>query len=156
MRNASGQFAHGSKHLVTHGMSYSPIYRIWRAMLNRCENPNVVAYRDYGGRGIIVCERWRTFENFYADMGERPEGRSLDRIDNDGPYSPANCRWASRSEQSRNRRDRRKITVLGETKTIAEWAETSGLRLGTIWARLDKGWSELAAVTTPKLRESRR
>jgi hypothetical protein len=89
-------------HRATHRMHLTPTWRTWRAMLNRCSNPNWHAFDRYGGRGIKVCARWHKFEDFFADMGERPEGRTIDRIDVDGNYEPGNCRWADAKTQSLN------------------------------------------------------
>jgi hypothetical protein len=92
---------------LRHGMFGTPTYRSWLHMKERCTNSRCHAYASYGGRGITVCERWSaSFENFLADMGKRPDGKTLDRIDNDGNYEPSNCRWATASEQRRNQRPR--------------------------------------------------
>lgn len=93
---------------ATHGLHGTPAYRSWRSMIERCERPSNISYGNYGGRGISVCDRWRhDFSAFLSDMGERPPGTSLDRINNDKGYAPGNCRWATASEQARNRRPRR-------------------------------------------------
>ncbi len=91
------------KHGHTNGGKFSPEYQTWSSMIQRCNNPKRLHYDRYGGRGIAVCERWLKFDNFLEDMGERPLGKSLDRINNDGNYEPSNCRWATKSEQQINK-----------------------------------------------------
>lgn len=135
---------------MKHGMSNSTEYCIWNSMLARCGNPNTDNYRLYGARGIYVCERWRdSFQNFYEDMGERPAPElTLDRIDNDGPYSPENCRWATKSEQGSNTRKTRFVAFRGETLSLAEWALRTGLRRRTIYGRIFVyGWPIERALT---------
>lgn len=129
-----------------HGMRGSPIYAAWRTMRTRCENENCAAYPNYGGRGITVCEEWKDFSNFYRDMGDRPAGLSLDRIDNEKGYSRDNCRWADRTTQARNQRNMHMLTLNGEEQPLCVWAERSGLSLSTIWARLKNGWDPTVAV----------
>lgn len=128
----------------------SKTYTNWQQMLARCTDENVVQYQDYGGRGIKVCERWRhSFPNFLADMGERPDGHSLDRIDNEGNYEPGNCRWATRTEQNRNSRRNVLLTHNGETMPISAWAERLGVDDKPIRFRIRRGWSTERALTEP-------
>jgi hypothetical protein len=119
-------------------------------MINRCKNTSQKAFPRYGGRGIVVCDRWTKFENFYADMGERPIGHTLDRIDNDLGYEPGNCRWATVSEQNRNKRSNHVIEYNGEKLCISEWARRVGIDGKTIRRRLDVGWSVEKALTTAR------
>jgi len=118
-------------------LSERAIYNTWYAMLHRCYNPSNANYRYYGGRGIRVCNRWRNSRAaFVADMGPRPEGMTLDRIDNDGDYEPGNCRWASRAEQQRNTRYTRNITRDGKTQCCSEWAREIGISLTALRQRI--------------------
>jgi hypothetical protein len=136
----------------THQRSKTKLYRIWRAMIERCSNSNNKRFSAYGGRGITVCDRWAHFENFLADMGEVPEGSSLDRIDNDGPYSPENCRWASVTRQARNKRSTIWLEFEGRRQSLPDWANEVGLKRSTLSQRIFKlGWSVQRALTTPKV-----
>lgn len=140
---------------ISHGLSHTQEYRIWSLILHRCRNPNSPSFRDYGGRGIGVCERWVEplvgFTNFMTDMGPRPSaGHSVDRIDNNQGYSPENCRWATRLQQNNNGRRNRRITWMGETKTVAEWSKIVGIHDATIRYRLDHGGMTVEeALTSP-------
>jgi hypothetical protein len=135
----------------THGMTRTRIYRIWSGMLNRCYNPNNQAYSLYGARGIGVCERWHTFENFLADMGENYRSDlTIDRIDNDGSYEPENCRWADWKTQARNKSNNRLVVIDGEMASVAEHAERYGTNWRIIQTREQAGWSIEAAITTSK------
>lgn len=129
-----------------------PLYRTWYGMLQRCYKPNVRGFNHYGGRGITVCERWRkSFVAFAQDMGERPDGYSLDRINNDGNYEPGNCRWATQKMQCRNMRTTGKVTIEGITYIVAHLAEMSGLKTDTIVKRA-KQLKTLQEVLDPKRR----
>lgn len=119
-------------------------------MLGRCQNLTDQAFRDYGGRGIRVCERWLAFENFYADMGPRPSPKhSIDRIDNDGNYEPGNVRWATVKQQARNTRCSRIVRFGGRTMSLAEAAELAGLNISTVRGRFSRGWSMEEALEAP-------
>lgn len=123
----------------------------WQAMMARCYQPSAPRYNRYGARGIVVCDRWHDFKNFLEDMGERPRGLTIDRIDNDGNYEPDNCRWASAQTQARNRSNNRLLTYKGKTQCITAWASEIGLNRTTLRKRLDLGWSLEKALTTRKL-----
>lgn len=113
-------------------------YYAWRSMRARCSNPKNASFAHYGGRGIQVCPEWSSFDQFVADMGEVPNGLTLDRIDNDGNYEPMNCRWVSIKEQLNNQRRNRRIEFNGEVKTLAQWAEHLGVRHDTLSRRLSR------------------
>lgn len=128
---------------LKHGLSYTRELGVWRAMIQRCTDPDCNSYDSYGGRGIKVCDRWlRSVEAFVADMESRPPGSQLDRIDNEGHYEPSNCRWVSRQENMMNRRNTLLITCDGITQSASEWAAQTGIKKATIYARKKAGWSD--------------
>lgn len=130
-----------------HGHAGTPEYKAWNAMLCRCLHPNDVSFANYGGRGITVHEPWLDFLTFLADLGKRPSAaHTLERIDNDGSYSPENCRWALRTEQQRNTRRSRRLTRRGRTLTVVEWAAELGMKPTTIYNRLARGSSDEDAL----------
>ena len=139
--------ARSTKHGHSPEGSPSSTYRTWAAMITRCTNPKQAQYPDYGGRGITVVTRWMVFKNFLSDMGERPDGLSLDRINNDLGYSPDNCRWATRKVQMRNKRSNHMLTHDGETLSIAEWSERTGIPYDTLKNRVKSGWSTPDCLT---------
>ena len=122
---------------ITHGFADTPIYRSWQSMKRRCYKITARRYKDYGGRGIRVCKHWMKFENFLRDMGPKPTGMTLERIDNNKGYYPSNCKWASYKEQARNRRRKtRLITFKGRTQCLLDWAAEVGIKPTTLYARL--------------------
>jgi len=130
----------------------NPLKNTWGGMIARCYSPKSINYSLYGGRGIRVCKRWReSYEAFVEDVGPRPTGMTIDRIDNDGDYGPGNVRWATKKEQSRNRRNNRLITAFGETKSSVEWVEDLRCKVGrtTFEERIKRGWNTDRALSEP-------
>lgn len=137
------------------GNDFFPTYVSWTAMKSRCFSPSSKSYSYYGARGITVCERWMSYESFFEDMGPRPEGKTLDRIDVNGNYEPTNCRWATDREQKHNLRWSRNVTAFGKTQTAVEWAEETGLTADCIWGRIKVGVPPEIALTAPAIRGMR-
>ena len=130
-----------------HGRTNTTEFRTWTSMLTRCFNPRSEDYPRYGGRGITVCDRWREFKQFLADMGIKPSPRhSIDRINNDGNYEPGNCRWATQTEQSRNRSTTRLLTFHDKTQSVEAWAVEYGIKADTLRHRLARGLSMRKAL----------
>ena len=127
----------------------TPEYTSWNAMMTRCFNENAFGYHRYGGRGITVCDRWKNFASFLEDMGMRPEGTSLDRIDPNGNYTPDNCRWATRDVQNVNKVNSVYLTVGDDTRPLTHWASDLGCAPGVITSRVKRGWPIEKAVLTP-------
>lgn len=126
----------------THGRSRTTEYRIWSGMIQRTTNHKATSYEGYGGRGITVCDRWLKFENFYEDMGSRPDNLTLERIDNEKSYSPENCKWDTSKNQARNRRNNRHITIDGVTKVLAVWLEELSMARNTFKNRIARGLTD--------------
>lgn len=124
-------------------------YNCWSGMLDRCRNPKCHAYADYGGRGITVCERWRYFDNFCEDMGPRPPGTSIDRIDNDGNYEPGNCRWADKITQTNNRSNTIRVEFNGEDLTLMEWASRLGVSYDALFFRIFRDGFSISRSLSP-------
>lgn len=126
------------------------LYWVWADMIGRCTNPKHKAFKNYGGRGISVCERWRYFKPFAEDMGERPDGALLDRKDNNGNYEPGNCKWSTRKEQNSNRRNCIYVDCDGERVTLKEYCRRNSLKYRPIVKRIqDRGWSISDAISVP-------
>ncbi len=135
---------------ITHGLYKTPTYYSWGSMRSRCKNKNSPNFHNYGGRGIVVCERWNKFENFIADMGLRPSlNHSIDRINNDGNYCSENCQWSTKAQQSNNKRTNVILTFEGKSHTVKQWERIKGFRFGTIANRLRLGWTIESAVSEP-------
>lgn len=143
----------------THGQTGSSAYSSWSAMKTRCLNKNIKEYHCYGGRGITISKEWQKFENFYRDMGDRPKGMTLDRIDNNKGYSKENCRWATYKEQANNTRRNHMVTVNGEKMNTLQASILYNINLNTALTRIRIGWSESDAFSippfTPGIRKSR-
>ncbi|BBD65566.1 hypothetical protein NIES4072_07590 [Nostoc commune NIES-4072] len=144
----SKRFQQGQALRLTHGLYKTSTYNSWAQMKSRCSNPNTPDYENYGGRGITIQPEWNDFNNFLADMGERPSDKdSLDRIDPQGNYTSTNCRWATQDEQASNRRYHYKIEYQGQTKTISEWSRITGIPISTIRTRIKKfNWTPEKAL----------
>jgi hypothetical protein len=136
-----------------HGMTNTRIWNIWDNMIGRCNNSGHGSYQWYGAKGISVCKRWMTFENFYQDMGDPPTSlHTLDRKKNNVGYCLENCKWSTSKEQGRNRANNHLITFNGETRTCVEWAEVLGINASTIQTRLSRGHSVEIALTVGSIK----
>lgn len=128
--------------VVKHGLDGTPIHRVWLSMRSRCSDQNAPHYFRYGGRGISVCQRWSEFSNFLEDMGDRPEGMSLDRIDTNGNYEPSNCRWADAKTQANNRRNNIRVRIGDRVVGIGEFALASGLTESGARKRIERRYKK--------------
>lgn len=136
-------------HNAKHGMYGTPTYNSWAAMKQRCQYEKSIEYHRYGARGITVCEAWQTFAGFFADMGVRPEGMTIERRESNGNYEPSNCKWATTIEQANNKRNNHVLEWGGESRTIAQWAAKLGISQLLIARRIRRGWTAEQALTMP-------
>ena len=141
--------------LTKHGMCKYSGFKIWQGMLSRCNKVNDHNYHYYGGRGIKVCERWLDPRNFAKDMGEKPPGCSLDRIDTNGNYCPENCRWATPAQQGANKRNNRMLEHDGQVLHLSEWCRRLGIKPSTVSNRLNAGMDPSLALTMPPRRQQK-
>lgn len=134
-----------------HGMRETRLYNIWRSMRQRCNNPKTRNYKNYGGRGIRVCNEWEDFQTFvkWAFQSGYNDTLTIDRENTDGNYCPENCRWTTYKKQNNNRRDNRLIEYNGEIHTLSEWSDIIGIKMPTLWKRIKDGWSIEKAFTSP-------
>lgn len=142
-----------AERIFKHGQSRTRVYQVWKQIFQRCENPNSKSYEHYGARGITVDPSWRDFEVFVDDMGECPEGMSIERIDNNGPYCKSNCKWATMKVQRNNSRQNRRLKAFGREQTLMQWVEEFNVPWDRVRARLRYGWTLESALTEPPLYE---
>lgn len=135
------------KTMTKHGHAYSPVYKTWNLIKRRCLDKKDKRYLDYGGRGIGICKEWLNFKNFLADMGEKPKGKSIDRIDNNKGYCKENCHWATPHEQQNNMRSNIVLEYNGKRMTLAQWAKRLKFPYGTLQARIKRNWTIQRALT---------
>jgi len=147
-----------SKRATTHGMTKTKEHGAWLSMLDRCRNERHKSYKNYGGRGIMVCERWKeSFENFYIDMGKAPNGTSIERKNNNGNYCKENCLWATSEEQMHNTRYNNVLTFNGISMDITQWSKAIKMNRSTLYNRIYRNWTVERALTffvTPHLKRS--
>lgn len=144
----------GNRNHLIHGMSGTRLHHIWKSMKQRCNNPKCVSYKNYGAKGITVCEEWKSFQIFmeWALNNGYDDNLTLDRINPYEGYCPSNCRWATYQEQGNNKTNNRIISFNGESKTMTEWSRKIGISDKTLHARLKSGWNVERALTTPLIK----
>ena len=139
-----------TQRMLTHGQCYTKLYKVWSGMIQRCGNPKSISFKNYGKKGIKVCDEWRDFTNFYKWSMENgyKDSLTIDRKDNTKNYEPSNCRWVDYKTQGNNRCNNHLITINNETKTLTEWCDIYSISKSTVLGRLYRGWNELEALTT--------